>query len=289
MPYPRTPYGYVPTMWICGLFVALFGVSGIIHLAQALRWRVYWMIPTMVIGCLGEVLGWSGRLWSSKNPSLLTPFLMQITTTIISPSFMSAANFTILGRIIDRLGYRYSWLTPTWYLIIFITLDTISLVIQAIGGARASQAAETGGDPEPGGDIMLYGIVTQIIALGIYVILGADFLVRYFLDKPTRKLTLKRSTSSDTRLDEQTTLERPTLERNVKLMVLALVLNTIFLLIRGGYRTVELQDGWTGRIITNQSLFNLLDGMPIVLCTFIFNILHPGYLLRDTPLEKTKA
>ena len=44
----------------------------------------------MVACGLGETIGWAGRLWSSKNPVLDDPFLMQITTTIISPSFMTA-------------------------------------------------------------------------------------------------------------------------------------------------------------------------------------------------------
>ena len=108
---------------------------------------------------------------------------------------MSAANFTILGRIIERLGYRYSWLTPTWCkrlvtlllranslsdLIVFLTLDTASLIVQAIGGASASRAAETGGDPEPGGNIMLYGIVTQISTSTFLVISCCSSKISHF-------------------------------------------------------------------------------------------------------------
>jgi hypothetical protein len=110
----RNAYGYIPTEWIAITFVVLFGVSGILHTVQALKWRIWWMIPTMAMGNLGEVIGWSGRLWSSLNPTLLDPFLMQIVSTIISPSFMSAANFTILGMIINRLGTHYSRLSPRW-------------------------------------------------------------------------------------------------------------------------------------------------------------------------------
>jgi hypothetical protein len=54
------------------------------------------------------------------------------------------------------------------------------------------------------------------------------------------------------------------------------------------YRTIELNDGWTGKIITNQLLFNVLDGMPITVATYTFNILHPGYLLSDK-LKKTSS
>lgn len=53
--------------------------------------------------------------------------------------------------------------TPKTDAIVFITTDIAALVVQAIGGAKASQAAQTGnGDPEVGGHIMLAGIVIQM-------------------------------------------------------------------------------------------------------------------------------
>jgi hypothetical protein len=115
VPVPEgTPYGYIPTQSVTIVFMVLFGLSAVLHIGEAIKWRTWWMLPSMALGCIGEVIGWYGRFWSSNNPQLLDPFLMQIVCTIISPSFMSAANFTILGLIIRRLGPQYSWLTPRW-------------------------------------------------------------------------------------------------------------------------------------------------------------------------------
>ena len=73
-------YGYTPSTAWCAVFIALFAISGLVHCFQAYRAK-YWVIyPTLVIGALTEVLGWSARLWSSQNVLLLTPFLMQIST-----------------------------------------------------------------------------------------------------------------------------------------------------------------------------------------------------------------
>ncbi|KAG8785163.1 hypothetical protein FRC15_001879 [Serendipita sp. 397] len=283
----HSPYGYVPTAAVCITFIALFGLSAILHLGQAIRYKTWWMIPSVFIGNFGETVGWSGRFWSSKNPGLLDPYLMQITCTIIAPSFMSAANFTILGYIIRRLGTQYSRLSPRWYLIIFIGLDVASLTVQAIGGAKASGAAQNDEDAGPGGRIMLYGIVTQMIALTAYVALGTEFIVRYTLNKPARAIAVQNTQGSDVTLDEK--VSRPAIDRNTKLMLLGLIINTVFLFIRAIYRTIELNDGWDGSIITNQALFNWLDGMPITVCTYTFNLFHPGPLLfRQNQREQSE-
>jgi hypothetical protein len=176
-------------------------------------------------------------------------------------------------------------------LIVFINLDLISLIVQAIGGAKASTEAENNQNANPGGHIMLYGIVLQMsecvrldqasqtdrlpVALTIYVILGADFVVRYYLNKPVRKAPPVDGTT-----EAEKTEERPVIDGRTKLMLAGLVLNSIFLFTRAVYRTIELNDGWGGPIITNQALFNWLDGTQITLATYVFNFIHPGYLLR---------
>lgn len=73
-------YGYTPTPAWCITFIVLFSLSATIHIIQAFRSK-YWVIfPTLALGALIETIGWSGRLWSSKNVTLVSPFLMQIVT-----------------------------------------------------------------------------------------------------------------------------------------------------------------------------------------------------------------
>ncbi|TFK87668.1 RTA1-domain-containing protein [Polyporus arcularius HHB13444] len=265
---PRvSPYGYIPTQWICILFIVLFSLTTLIHLAQAFYSRLWWLLGTTVLAGITEVIGWSGRTWSSVSPWAIDPFLMQITTTIIAPTPLIAANFVILGEIIKRLGQQYSRLSAMSYTIIFCSCDIIALVIQAVGGAKASIALQTGnGDPEVGGHIMLGGIVFQLVAFCIYLALAAEFLLRYHKDKPVRLASSAPPKSF-------------ALTRDIKLMIVGLALDGIFILIRSIYRTIELSDGWTGRIISTQVYFNVLDGAMIVLAMYTLNVFHPGFLL----------
>lgn len=79
----------------------------------------------------GEIIGWSGRLWSNKNLNLDTPFMMQIASyvpgpppylpivvtlthprsLIISPVFFSAFNYTMLGKAVEKINPTYCMLT----------------------------------------------------------------------------------------------------------------------------------------------------------------------------------
>jgi hypothetical protein len=124
----------------------------------------------------------------------------RITTTIIAPSFLTAALFKIVGDIIILLGPNYSRLKPVTCkqslpmsslyrvgvithahdsdLVVFVTLDVAALVVQAVGGAKASLAAETNNDPQPGGDIMLYGIVVQLIGVTLVCLLDSSTLAK---------------------------------------------------------------------------------------------------------------
>jgi len=276
----KSPYGYTPTEWICILYVALFGFSTVLHIFQGLykRPRLYWVLPTIVTCGICETLGWSARLWSSQSPLKIDPFLMQITTTIIAPTFLTAGLYTILGNVIRILGPQYSRLSPKLYLIVFLSADTLALVVQAAGGAKASLAFQAGHNPNPGGHIMLGGIFLQLVGLLVYVASATEFLLRFYFQRPLSFAPIHDSEEAyldDEKRRPDVIEGRGVMSRNVSLVVLGLVIATLFVLIRTIYRTIELIDGWTGHIITTEKFFNILDGAPITLAMFILNAIHP--------------
>jgi len=275
-------YGYVPTEWVCAVFVALFSITTIGHVAEALYFRLWWLLPTVCLAGLGEIIGWIGRLWSSHSPGDLNPYLIQICCTIIAPTPLVAANFVILGRLIGHIGPQYSRLSPGWYTAVFCSADIVALVVQAIGGASASEAVENDKDPAKGGNIMLGGIVVQLVAITIYVALATEFFVRFYIRRPVRQLNIaaEGADAGD---------EKPSLDRNVQLMIFGLSFSTICIFIRSVYRTIELSDGWSGRIIHTQRYFNVLDGAMILLAMYTLNIFHPGTLLRHIPDRPKKG
>ncbi|KAG8731900.1 hypothetical protein FRC10_001364 [Ceratobasidium sp. 414] len=265
------PFNYVPTGWIGIIFLVFFGVTTAAHLLEAVLFRTWFMIPTLVLCGIGELVGWAGRYWGHLSPTNGNAFMQQICATIISPSFLTAAMFLILPRIVNEMGAQYSRISARLYARIFISADVAALVVQAVGGAMASSANDPAGSKR-GGNIMLAGIVIQLVAVILFTILALEFTIRYTLNKPARP-------------NQEDPSQKYTgwtlVPRGVVFMLVGLAIATLFVLIRSVYRTIELSDGWNGAIISTEKWFNWFDGMPIVVAMVTLNVFHPGILLRD--------
>ncbi|KAH9912222.1 RTA1 like protein-domain-containing protein [Fomitopsis serialis] len=270
--FNQNPYEYLPTEWICILFLVLFSLSTALHFVETVHTRLWWLLPTVCTAGALEILGWVGRLWSSLNVDAENPYLMQIVTTIIAPTPLVAANFVILGELIRRLGPRYSRLSPMFIRIPPDTavFDIISLVVQAVGGGIAATAVNQYESPATGGNIMLAGIAFQMASITVYMLLAAEFVLRFLHDKPVRNVVHAAGHHH--------------FNRSTKLMLAGLTFSSLCIYVRSVYRTIELAEGWDGYIITTQHYFNWLDGGMITLAMFCLNVLHPGYLLgkRET-------
>ncbi|TFY75758.1 hypothetical protein EWM64_g8254 [Hericium alpestre] len=248
-----------------------YSLSTIIHIAEASWKRLWWLFPTAVLARNSRMV--RATLVKPESDLRLDPFLMQIVCTILAPTPLVAANFVILGRIITQLGGRFSRLSADWYTILFCSCDIVPLVVQAVGGG-ASIAVQNGRDPAKGGNIMLGGIVFQLAAIIAYVALAAEFLTRYWTNKPVHR---------NGEIVDKESGEKPHMQPRMKLMIFGMVFMTTLFFIRSVYRTMELSNGWSGRIISTQVYFNVLDGAAIVLAMFTLNVFHPGFLLDLTP------
>ncbi|KAI0026999.1 RTA1-like protein, partial [Vararia minispora EC-137] len=271
-------YGYIPTLWVSCLFLGLFGISTTFHLGQALFFRLWFLLPTALLCGALELAGWSGRLWSSINHincfnPAASSLALRIVTTIIAPTPLLGSNFILLGRIIHLLGSRYSRLSSRLYSIIFLTCDVIALVVQGLGGGIAASAPDGNlSQASLGSNIMLAGIIFQLVVIITYSGFAFEFFSRYVKDRPLR-------------LGPGVPQKRTETSARTKLLLLGMVLMTVFLFIRSIYRTVELAGGWKGSIITTEWYFDAFDGLMVAFAMLTLNILHPGILL--VPEEAT--
>ncbi|KAI5831841.1 RTA1 like protein [Schizophyllum commune Tattone D] len=269
-----SPYGYVPTEWASIFFLVLFGITTVAHLGQAIAYRGWWLFITLVFCGSMECVGWACRLWSNRDILADNAYKIQCVSVmlIVAPTPLLAANFVMMGRIVRRLGVKYSRLSPRLYTIVFASTDVISLLVQG-GGGGVAVGADTLEGAERGGNIVLGGICLQLAVIVFFSIIASEFFWRYFKDCPRPKLAATHPEP------------RGMLTRNLILAVGCLGLSTLLLFIRAVYRVIELADGWNGTIIKTEVWFLVFDAAMVVIAMFIVNGLHPGWLLNESDLH----
>lgn len=184
--------------------------------------------------------------------------MSQEVTLIIAPVFFSAALYVLLGKLILDLGPRSSMISAKWYAIVFCTCDILSLVVQAIGGAQASEA-NTNSAMELGTHVMVAGIAFQLLTMTLFVGLMCDFLLRVL-----------RTQGEFSNM----------VTKGMKMVFVALVISTVMIYIRGVYRTIELAQGWLGYLITHEGYFIGLDATIMVIAVAIFIPIDPAVIFR---------
>lgn len=244
-------YGYRPSFAAGVTFCVLFGVALLGHSVRAIYLR-RWTSILLAVGALTELVGWAGRTWSSECPYNQNAYLIQITTLIIAPVFFTAALYVLLGVLINLLGRQSSLLSARMYAIVFVTCDVISLVVQAVGGAIASQASGQRKDPQLGTNVMITGVIFQLVSMTIFAGIAIDF---------TRRSS------------------RVSTQPGCTTVMAALFISLIAIYVRSIFRTIELAEGWTGYLMLHERYFIALDGSLMVLAVGVFLFFDPARII----------
>jgi hypothetical protein len=197
---------------------------------------------------------------------------MQIVCLTIAPAFLAAGVYLCLSRIVTTFGRENSRISARAYPRIFITCDFLSLVLQAAGGGIASVRTQNHEDPKLGNNLMIAGLVVQVVTLLIFMLLALDFA--------TRTLRRIRQLGSQNALDPRHAALRKSWI--FKGSLVALTLSTLCIFTRCVFRVAELSDGWSGHLMKVQHYFIGLEGAVIVAAVFLLNIFHPGFCFGES-------
>jgi hypothetical protein len=104
---------------------------------------------------------------------LLTTSSYLICLTI-GPTFLSAALYLCLARVIIVYGTQLSHFQPRTYTITFISCDLASLVLQSIGGGITATAGNKS-TSNAGVHIMVAGLALQVFSLVLFMFLCLEF------------------------------------------------------------------------------------------------------------------
>lgn len=194
---------------------------------------------------------------SEQNINSRYRYLVPLT---IAPAFLASSLYLCLCRIIIFHGQQISRFSPRTYAITFMTNDFISLVLQGAGGGLAA-TANNNSESETGRNIMIAGVVFQVVSLLIFMGLWMEFLLR---------LCRSSSSAKDQRFAELRDAKR------FAWFQYALSAAVVLVFVRSVYRVAELQQGFNGPIANNQVSFMILEGPMIFLAVLVMTVLHPG-------------
>ncbi|EEP79694.1 hypothetical protein UREG_04540 [Uncinocarpus reesii 1704] len=265
-PIESSLFGYRPSLAANTFFLSLFGLCTLAQTFELVLWRSHTFSIPIIIGGLCEVIGYVGRVMLYNNPFSQDGFLIQICCLTIGPAFYSAAIYFCIADIVKRFGPHASRLRPGQYAWIFIPCDIISLILQGAGGGVASMAVQSDGDPKPGTNVMVAGLVFQVCSLLAFILLTLEFVWR------------ARATRSAANGAGWGTEKTSTRNRKLWLFGLPFSLAVLCIFIRCAFRVAELSNGWTGGLIKHENTFIGLEGAVIAVSAIALNIAHPKLL-----------
>jgi len=126
--------------------------------------------------------------------------------------------------------------------------------------------ASSGSKARLGNDVMMLGLVSQVVTLGVFGALTADvyFRIRKFRGEINEStLPLRNS-------------------RRFKYFLIATIIAYACISIRCVYRIAEMAGGWRNKIMENQVGFVIFDGVMCIVAVFAMNIFHPGFLFKQS-------
>ncbi|ESZ91988.1 hypothetical protein SBOR_7645 [Sclerotinia borealis F-4128] len=244
-PIEATVYGYTPSLGLNAFFLAFFALAGIFHLAVGIRYKTHFFGIVITLGCIGEVIGYLGRILLHNNPWSGIGFEIQIACLIFSPSFMVASIYVTLQHVVQIFGAQKSRIPARFYTRVFIAFDVLSLLLQAVGGGLAASAGEDRKMMDLGTNLMIAGIVWQVFTLLVFAALVVDYGVRM------RK-------SWDGVPDDARIMAA---QRPFKLFCIGVTVAFATIFTRCVYRIAEMVGGWANPIMRDEAGFVVMEGL----------------------------
>ena len=248
--YKYSLFGSEPSKTLAMMAAGVFILLGLAHIFQCWRFKTKYMIPA-IIGAIFEGIGYSTRIIAISTPFSVSMFASQQSLIVISPVCIAASQYMILGKIIEYVDATASPVSHTIIARVFVCSDILSFVIQAAGsGLLVSSPA----DYLLGTNILIGGLVIQVVSFSAYLIIAAIFYSR-----------ASKSNNSGILW---------------KRLFVALYIAGIMVLIRSVFRVVEFAEGFAGPIASNETYLYIFDFALLSVALLAFNIVHPGAALN---------
>ncbi|KAF4985059.1 hypothetical protein FDECE_16859 [Fusarium decemcellulare] len=261
-----TFYNYEPSLPAAAVFVIVFSISTLLHIWQMFRSRTWYFVP-LVIGCLFEAAGYIGRALSANEAPDYTknPYIMQSILLLLGPALYAASIYMVLGRLIVLLeAERLSMIRTKWLTKVFVLGDVLSFFAQSGGGGMLATAKDKD-SVEKGENIIVGGLLIQILFFGFFMIVTLVFHARIHKNPTSRSATLQTPW---------------------KKLLWVLYSSSFFILVRSAFRVAEYVLGKEGELQSKEIYIYIFDATLMALVSLLFNWFHPSRVINARALTK---
>ncbi|KKA19632.1 RTA1 domain protein [Rasamsonia emersonii CBS 393.64] len=270
-PVSKTTLGYYPNLGANAFFCAGFAVCALWTLTVGV-WK-HTSTYMMIMIADDDDAGYIGRIMLHHNPWSSNGFKIQIVCIILAPTLICAGIYLTLKHVARTVGPDLSRLKPRFYTWLFIPFDVFCLCLQAIGGGVDAAASSSGNINENqlrvGNDIIIAGIVLQVVNLAVFGLLSVDFFWR-------AKSHFRRNSCSSTSPGAEIWHSK-----RFRIFCTAVTGAYTGILIRCIYRIAEMSGGWGNPVMRNEVLFIVLEGVMVLYPAFILTIFAPGFFFPE--------
>jgi hypothetical protein len=214
----------------------------------------------MLGGLLCELIGYIGRTLMHSNPFIDANFIMYLCCLTIGAAFLTASIYLCLSRIVVICSEEAARFKPKIYTFFFIFCDIVSLTLQGAGGGVAATATTVSMN-KTGKDLLIAGLVFQVVSLSVFALLCLDLYFRFRSAALNPTFTSLRSSIK------------------FRIFLFALPAATLFIYVRSCFRVSELSQGFHSSLANSEITFMILEGAMVVLATFLLTALHPGFVM----------
>ncbi|KAH8781946.1 RTA1 like protein-domain-containing protein [Hyaloscypha finlandica] len=258
-------YHYNPSKVAAIVFIALFGITTILHIFQLSRKRTWYFIP-FVIGGLFETIGYVGRAISStQSPNWSTgPYICQSLLLLLAPALFAASIYMVLGRIIVLTdGEAHSPIRVKWLTKVFVAGDVISFLAQSAGGGMLAKATSDSG-VKLGQNVITGGLGIQVLFFGLFILVAGIFNYRLRAVPSLRSKQLSVPWQS---------------------YLFVLYGASLMIMIRSVFRIVEYVIGQDGYLLDHEVFLYVFDAALMFLTMVLFNVYHPSRIINKGEME----
>jgi hypothetical protein len=209
-------------------------------------------------------MGYVARIVAHDNTAVSGPYIIQAVFLLLAPILFAASLYMVFGRVVKAVhGESCSPISPRWTTRLFVFGDISSFIVQCIGAAVLT-SAKTLGERHTGQNIIVGGLVLQILMFGVFVLCAVVF---------------------NTRFSKVTGADMASGEVPWQVCLIMLYMTSIAIMIRNIFRVIEFAMGQTGYLLQNEWPAYVFDGMLMVLTMAVFFVWYPSQLQPQSPAQ----